>query len=76
MFPGFLLAFEVVFLILFGLLVDYDRTGIPNPSMQAAQEGATADNTQTVYACKFLLVNVLSRPSVTFQTLCQKQRDQ
>ena len=27
MFPGFLLAFEVVFLILFGLLVRYDDNG-------------------------------------------------
>lgn len=27
LFPGFLLAFQVAFLILFGLLVQYDETG-------------------------------------------------
>lgn len=54
MFPGFLLAFEVVFLILFGLLVDYDSTGIPDPPRpQANQEAASAEFTQTVYPCEF-----------------------
>lgn len=50
MFPGFLLAFEVVFLILFGLLVRYDDNG------GSVTDGSTAElsqqNTIKVYPCK------------------------
>lgn len=53
MFPGFLLVFQVVFLILFGLLVEYDETGSPTPSEGLASASAvTQQGTIKVYPCK------------------------
>ena len=37
-FPGFLLAFEIIFLILFGLLVEYDTRGLPDQELVLAEE--------------------------------------
>lgn len=37
MFPGFLVAFEVVFLILYGLLVRYDDRGEADPLPSESQ---------------------------------------
>ena len=56
MFPGFLLVFQVVFLILFGLLVEYDDTGssIATPSKGFVNASAGSQrNTTQVYPCKF-----------------------
>lgn len=53
LFPGFLLAFEVIFLILFGLLVRYDDNGGPliaNGSM--ISQLSSQQNTIKVYPCK------------------------
>ncbi len=36
LFPGFLFFFEVVFLVLFGLLVKYDERGAPDAELAAA----------------------------------------
>ena len=53
MFPGFLLVFQVVFLILFGLLVEYDDTGSPKPHGGLASASAgSQQGTIKVYPCK------------------------
>lgn len=53
MFPGFLLVFQVVFLIIFGLLVEYDDSGSPTPSggLVSASAGSQQSTTK-VYPCK------------------------
>ena len=52
MFPGFLLAFELVFLILFGLLVQYDDNGGPLVNGSAPISQLSQQNTIKVYPCK------------------------
>ena len=48
MFPGFLLAFEVVFIVLFGLLVRYDDRGDPVPETGTSIDIHDAGNGTTI----------------------------
>ena len=52
MFPVFLLAFELVFLILFGVLVQYDDNGGPLVANGSTTSQLTQQNTVKVYPCK------------------------
>jgi len=53
LFPGFLLAFEVIFLILFGLLVRYDDNGGPLiANGSTISQLSSQQNTIKVYPCK------------------------
>ena len=40
LFPGFLLFFEIIFLVLFGLLVEYDESGSPEHDLTEARKSA------------------------------------
>jgi len=44
-FPVFLFIFEIVFLILYGLLVRYDDAGSPHTDLTAAQENIDSGDT-------------------------------
>ena len=44
LFPGFLLGFEIIFLVLFGLLVTYDDRGAPDQELRQARASASAGN--------------------------------
>ncbi len=50
MFPGFLVAFEVLFVILYGLLVRYDDRGAADPLVTESQE-----STIKTYPCESAL---------------------
>ena len=64
--PGFLILFELVFLIVYGLIVDYDEGGSPDHEQEVAlqllQNNASSDEylaslastsgTTKVYPCK------------------------
>lgn len=64
LFPGFLFLFEVVFLVLFGLLVEYDERGAPHPPLEPAEHDDPARlirelqsslGTTKVYPCELLV---------------------
>jgi len=48
LFPGFLFFFEVVFLVLFGLLVEYDERGSPEHDLRAARLAAESNDTDSL----------------------------
>lgn len=54
LFPGFLLIFEVVFLVLFGLLVKYEELAEPviNNSTEAGHLSAAGVSIVSTYPCK------------------------
>ena len=55
LFPCFLLVFEVVFLVLYGLLVKYDELGQPVVGNKTASEGqlsAPALSVVSTYPCE------------------------
>lgn len=68
LFPAFLLFFEVVFLVVYGLLVEYDESGAPEHDLRLARLSAERNNpdelvrnlqsslgTTKTYPCKFEL---------------------
>ena len=73
LFPGFLFFFEVVFLVLFGLLVKYDERGAPDHERAAAEAFAEENggtdgfvrelestlSTTKVYPCELLVASYL-----------------
>ena len=66
LFPGFLFFFEVIFLVIFGLLVKYDARGAPDAEREAAEAFDSNDSarfirelesslsTTKVYPCKLM----------------------
>jgi len=42
LFPGFLLFFEIIFLVLYGFLVEYDNSGLPEHDLSEARKSAEA----------------------------------
>ena len=56
--PGFLLVFQVIFIILYGLLVRYDDTGAPitdnGTVVNDISQLGSYQSTLKVYPCKFL----------------------
>ena len=66
LFPCFLLIFEVVFLVLFGLLVKYDELGQPvlNSTEAAGQLSAPGVSIVSTYPRKLYLYQILRGISV------------
>lgn len=67
LFPCFLLIFEVVFLVLFGLLVKYDELGQPvlrNSTEAAGQLSAPGVSIVSTYPRKLHLYQILHGISV------------
>lgn len=55
LFPSFLLVFQIVFIVLFGILVRYDDTGAPHrPNSTAAGQLESSASTLKVYPRKSL----------------------
>ncbi len=54
MFPGFLMAFEVVFLILYALLVRYDDRGAAD--LPVAENQTSQASTIKTYPCELAMV--------------------
>ncbi len=61
LFPGFLIFFEAIILVLFGLLVDYDESGSPDQEILVARNHTAGDyvrelestlSTTKTYSCK------------------------
>lgn len=57
--PGFLLVFQAIFILLYGLLVRYDDTGAPHTNVTAAKTISGLDSSRStlkVYPCKYMYV--------------------
>lgn len=69
-FPGFLLVFEIVFLILFGLLVEYDDRGDADPSSDTFRE--SGESVRRTYPCELQLHRAAIRVGIlqVYSLLC------
>ena len=60
--PGFLLVFQVIFIILYGLLVRYDDTGAPitsnDTTVQDISELGSSRSALKVYPCELWRIPV------------------
>lgn len=55
--PGFLFVFQIIFIILYGLLVRYDDTGAPHKNVTNAKTISDLDSsasTLKVYPCEYI----------------------
>ena len=65
LFPGFLLFVEIIFFIIYGLLVEYDEGGLPGQEYEVALSLANTSNGINVQSAQDYLLRLQSTRSTT-----------
>ena len=71
LFPGFLLFVEIIFFVIYGLLVEYDEGGLPGQEYEVAMSLANTSNGINVQRAQDYLLRLQSTRSTTKVYPCE-----